>query len=192
MVKSLTEAYGKEPTPEEIFYYVYGILYSNTYRKKYAEFLKIDFPRIPFTKDRSLFLKIGELGKQLVDLHLLKFPEPEKPVARFQGEGDGKVEKPVYKEKEKRVYINGTQYFEGIEKEVWTYQVGGYQVMDKWLKDRKGALLSHKDIVHYCKIASSLQKTIELQSSLDALYPASEKDAGMNLPLEHPSHFPAN
>jgi predicted helicase len=170
LVKSLAETYGKQVSPEEIFYYIYGILYSETYRKKYAEFLKIDFPRIPFTKDRTLFLKIGELGKQLVDLHLLKSPESAGATAKFEGEGDSKVEKPVYKEKEKRVYINGTQYFEGIEKEVWDYQIGGYQVMNKWLKDRKGTALTHRDIVHYSKISSALQQTIDLQKSLNALY----------------------
>jgi hypothetical protein len=170
LVRSLAETYGKQVSPEEIFYYIYGVLYSDTYRKKYAEFLKIDFPRIPFTKDHTLFLKIGELGKQLVDLHLLKSPETAGAGAKFEGEGDGRVEKPVYKEKEKRVYINGTQYFEGIEKKVWSYQVGGYQVMDKWLKDRKGTTLTHKDIVHYCNISSALQQTIDLQKSLDILY----------------------
>ena len=87
----------------------------------------------------------------------------------------GRVEKPVYKEKEKRVYINAGQYFEGIEKEVWNYQIGGYQVMDKWLKSRKGRALSYEDIVHYCKIAAALQNTIAIQKMLDTLYSEAER-----------------
>ncbi len=175
LLKALAETYGKQPSPEEIFYYIYGILYSNIYRKKYAEFLKIDFPRIPFTKDRELFIKIGGLGRKLVDLHLMRQGEPADTSIKFQGQGENTVEKPVYKETEKRVYINKAQYFEGVEKDVWTYQVGGYQVMDKWLKDRKGRPLTHTDIVHYCNIASSLQKTLSIQQSMDTLYPAAEK-----------------
>jgi len=172
----LCRVYKKESFPEQILYYIYGILYSNTYRAKYTEFLKIDFPRIPFTKDYKLFKKIGEYGKKLVDLHLLKSEELDPPVARFQGEGDYKVEKPKYEEKERRVYINQNQYFEGIEKEVWEYQIGGYQVLDKWLKDRKAKILSLDDIKHYCKVVTALAKTIEIQKEIDNLYLKVEKE----------------
>ncbi|MCK4244993.1 MAG: DNA methyltransferase, partial [Candidatus Omnitrophica bacterium] len=174
-VKSLTETFGRQPTPEEVFYYIYAILYSDTYRLKYAEFLKIDFPRIPFTKDYNLFIKIGKLGKRLVDLHLLKSDEPSSSVAKFQGTGNNKVEKPKYNEKEKRVYINNNQYFEGIKQEIWNYQIGGYYVLDKWLKSRKGRTLSLTDITHYCNIATSLKKTIEIQKKIDNLYSQVEK-----------------
>ena len=176
LVEALGEAYGGEPAPEAIFYYIYAILYANSYRSKYAEFLKIDFPRVPFTKDYDLFLKIGELGKRLVDLHLMRSAELDDPVARFQGIGDNKVEKPNHNGKEKRAYINKTQYFEGVEEDVWQYQIGGYQVAQKWLKDRKGRPLSLDDIKHYCKVVTALNKTTEVQQQIGALYPEVEKE----------------
>jgi predicted helicase len=202
---ALSEVYKKEPTPvvksrfigEEIFYYIYAVLYSNTYRTKYAEFLKIDFPRIPFTKDYELFGKMAEYGERLVDLHLsacsgdfsrslqgqkrLKFAcglnhRLQVPLAKFQGKGDNKVEKLRYDGKEGRVYINQSQYFEGIAEEVWQYQIGGYQVCDKWLKDRKGKPLSLEEMKQYCKIVTSLQKTIEIQEEIDNIYPEVEEE----------------
>jgi len=178
----LYEIYKKEPTAEEIFYYIYGVLYSNIYRKKYAEFLKIDFPRIPFTKDYKIFEKIGNLGKKLIDLHLLNSNELESSIARFQGEGDNRIAKAKkigrnYNPKEKRVYINkDKQYFEGIEPEVWEYQIGGYKVLDTWLKYRKDRKLSTDDIKHFCKMVTAISKTIEIQKEIDEIYPEVEKD----------------
>jgi len=176
LVKSLAEAYRKEPTPEEILYYIHAVFHSDIYRTKYAEFLKIDFPRIPFTKDYELFNRMGKYGSKLVDLHLLKPAELSNPIAKLQGSGDYQVEKPRYKEKEKRVYINDNQYFEGIEKEVWGYQIGGYQVLDKWLKDRKGRKLSLEDIKHYCQVVTALKRTAEIQKEIDSIYPDVEKE----------------
>jgi len=171
LLSALSKAYGKKPTPEEIFYYIYAVLYANSYRTRYAEFLKTDFPRIPFTKNRKLFLEIGKFGKALVELHLLKSAELNSPMARFQGKGDHRVEKLRYDEGEQRVYINAAQYFEGIEKEVWEYQIGGYQVLEKWLKDRKKKVLSLAEIQHYCRVATALKRTIEIQEEIDRLYP---------------------
>ncbi|HML96595.1 MAG TPA: N-6 DNA methylase [Thermodesulfobacteriota bacterium] len=171
--KTLNEAYGKELTPEEIFYYIYAVLYSNTYRTRYAEFLKIDFPRVPFTKDHALFGKLAGLGEELVNLHLLKSPGLDSPIARFPIAGDNKVDKPSHNDG--RVYINKTQYFDGVEKDVWQYQVGGYQVCSKWLKDRKGRTLTLDDIKHYCKVVTALSKTIEIQTEIDRLYDGVEK-----------------
>jgi predicted helicase len=172
----LTKQYKHAPAPEEIFYYIYAILYSNTYRTKYAEFLKIDFPRIPFTQDYALFTSMAEHGKKLVDLHLLKTPELDSPAAKYEGKGNDRVEKLIYEGKEGRVYINETQYFEGITEEVWQYQIGGYQVLSKWLKDRKGRVLTLDDTKHYSKVAISLKKTIEVQKTIDELYPEIEKE----------------
>jgi hypothetical protein len=173
---SLSANYKKEPTAEEIFYYIYAVLYSNIYRTKYAEFLRIDFPRVPFSKNYKLFSKMAVYGKRLVDLHLLKSTELDPPIAKFQGKGDNKVEKLRYDEKRKQIYFNQNQYFEGVKKEVWEYQIGGYQVLNKWLKDRKGKRLSLDDIKHYCKIVTSLQKTIEVQKTIDDIYPRVEKE----------------
>ena len=169
---ALAVAYKKEPSPEEIFYYVYALLYSNIYRSKYVQFLKVDFPRVPFTKDYKILSRMAELGSHLVELHLLKSEELDNPVARFRGKGENKVDRVRY-EKE-QVYINNDQYFEGVEPEVWQYQVGGYQVCAKWLKDRKGRKLSLEEIKHYCKIVAALRKTISIQKEIDALYPRVE------------------
>jgi hypothetical protein len=174
LIESLAEVYRKEPTPEEIFYYIYGILYSNVYRSKYAEFLKIDFPKVPFTRNYELFRTIGKYGNKLVDLHLMKSAELNNPIVKLQGGGDYGVRKVRYEEKGKQVYINDGQYFEGMEREVWEYQIGGYQVLDKWLKDREK--LSLDDIKHYCQIATALEETIEIQREIDNVYLDTEKD----------------
>ena len=173
---ALSEVFKKAPTPEEILYYIYAVLYSSIYRTKYTEFLELDFPRVPFTKDYELFSKMAEYGQNLVDLHLLKSAEIDQPIAKFQGKGDERVEKLRYDEKEKRAYINESQYFEGITEEVWQYQIGGYQVCNKWLKDRKKRILPLDDIKHYCKIVTTLQKTIEVQKAIDNIYPEVEKE----------------
>ena len=183
-LQALQEAYGRSVTPEEIFLYVYAVFYAPTYRTKYAESLKIDFPRVPFTRKAELFTKVGHLGKRLVDLHLLRSPELDPPLARLQPTGANKVEKPRYSDKERRVYINETQHFEGVEPEVWAYQIGGYQVLDKWLKDRKGRTLNLDDITHYCRVVTALAKTIEIQAEIDVLYPEIEQDI---IIIERPS-----
>jgi len=176
VLKLLVKTYGKQLSPEQIFKYIYAILYSNAYRKKFSEFLKIDFPRIPFTKDYRFFKKMAEYGSRLVDLHLLKYSALDFPIAKFQGEGENRVEKLKYEEKAGLLHINKTQYFEGISKEVWSYQIGGYQVCDKWLKDRKGRELSADEIRSYCRIVTSLKKTIEIQKAIDEIYPEVEKE----------------
>jgi len=160
---------------ESIFYYIYAILYSNIYRGKYQEFLKTDFPRIPFTTDYQSFKGLALLGERLVKLHLLQSNELNYPVAKCEGE-EGRVEKIEYNEKSKLLWINATQFFDGIKAEVWNYQIGGYRVLERWLKDRKGRILSAEDIKHYCRIVTALGKTIEIQKHIDKLYPKVEKN----------------
>ena len=176
--KSLSKAYKKDISPEEIFYYIYAVLYSETYRTKYAEFLKIDFPRVPFTKDYKLFKKMSEYGNRLVDFHLLKSQELDSPIARFQGKVNNRVEKLKYDDKAGVLYINKEQYFEGISQDVWSYQIGGYQVCDKWLKDRKERVLSLDEIQTYCRIVTAIQKTIEIQKAIDKIY--NEVESSLN------------
>jgi predicted helicase len=176
---ALPAAYGKEPTPEDIFHYVYAVLYAPTYREKYAEFLKIDFPRIPFTADFERFQALAVLGKRLANLHLLRSVELDPPAARFQGQGDNRVARSQsqgfrYESKEERVYVNKTQYFEPVPLELWEYQIGGYQVLAKWLKDRQDRLLTLEEIKTYCRIVTAIQRTIALQEEIDALYPEAE------------------
>jgi len=150
---------------KNIFYYIYAVLYSNIYRTKYAEFLKIDFPRIPFTKDYKLFIQLGKLGKQLADLHLLHSDDLRKVIPKFPFTERKKVDKIIYEDG--KVWINNEQYFDGVKENVWKYQIGGYQVCEKWLKDRKERTLTFEEIQTYLKIVTALSKTIKLQKEID-------------------------
>ena len=155
--------------PEDVFHYIYAVFHAPTYRERYAEFLKIDFPRVPLTSNLELFQELAAKGEALVSYHLMDKRGPN--LARFAGEGDGVVDKPKYKQEEGvgRVYINESQYFEGVPEEVWEFYVGGYQVCHKWLKDRKKRVLSFDDIKHYQGIVSALSETIRLMSEVDAV-----------------------
>jgi hypothetical protein len=115
-----------------------------------------------------------EYGEKLVGLHLIKSFEIDPPIAKFQGNGTNKVEKPRYENG--KIFINNDKYFENVKPEVWEYHIGGYQVCEKWLKDRKGKTLSLEDIKHYCKVVTALQKTIEIQQAIDEIYPEVEKE----------------
>jgi predicted helicase len=166
--------------PEDIFHYIYAVFHCPTYRQRYAEFLKIDFPRLPLTCDVKLFRALVAKGAELVALHLLESPTLEKLVTRFPVAGSNEVEKPSYvaewkdasgKTHKGCVFINKTQFFAGIAPDVWDFHIGGYQVLDKWLKDRKGRLLSYDDITHYQKIVVALKETIRLMNEIDATIP---------------------
>jgi predicted helicase len=149
--------------PEDVFYYLYAVFHSLTYRERYAEFLKIDFPRVPLTKNLELFRELVALGEKLVKLHLME--TRGKTMSRFVGRGDNLVDKPRFEDS--KVYINKTQYFEGVPVEAWNFYVGGYQVCEKWLKDRKGRTLSFDDIKHYNTVVSNLYETIVLMGQID-------------------------
>lgn len=158
--------------PEDIFDYMYAVFHSPTYRERYSEFLKIDFPRLPLTSNRELFRNLCAHGGELVGLHLME--SRGKPITGYPVDGDHVVEKVRYSEPGQgwdkgRVWINKTQYFEGVPKEVWEFRIGGYQVCHKWLKDRKGRELSFNDIDHYQGIVSALFETIRLMSEIDKI-----------------------
>ena len=178
----LENTYGKRPSPEKVLYYTYGVLYAPAYRQTYAEFLKSDFPRIPFTRDDDLFTRLAESGKELADLHLMRSDKLNDPMARFQGDGNNVIAKSKkvgrdYRPDEERVYINEDgQYFEGIQEEVWNCQIGGYQVLDKWLYDRRERRLGNEEIQHYCRIVTALYHTLDLQKRIDEVYPAVEEN----------------
>ena len=157
--------------PEDVFHYAYAVFYSPAYRKRYAEFLKMDFPRLPLTSDAALFRKLCALGEEIVGLHLMeRLPKAQ---ARYPIAGDNAVKNVRYAEPagktQGRVWINATQYFENVPPDVWEYHVGGYQVCQKWLKDRKGRQLSYDDLTHYRGIVAALSRTIELQAEIDEL-----------------------
>jgi predicted helicase len=156
----------------DIFYYIYSIFYSPSYRTRYAEFLKRDFPRIPLTSNKTLFRSLCKLGEQLVGLHLMDTFGPD--ITSYRIDGDHLVEKVRYTEpgqgaKHGRVWINKTQYFEGVTPEVWQFMIGGYQVCEKWLKDRKRRNLTDDDIVHYQRLVSALSETIKIMAEIDAV-----------------------
>ena len=169
-LQAVKEALGTDPTPEEILYYIYAVLYSHTYRKRYEEFLKIDFPRVPLPLDLEKFKNLSELGKELVELHLLKHPSLSETEIGFPVSGSNKVEKVSYDEETRRVYFNKEQYFSGISKAVWEYRIGAYQVMAKYLKDRKGRELSLGVIEHYRMVAKAIARTIEVQGEVDMVF----------------------
>ena len=170
LIEALKSAYKKQASPEEIFYYIYAVLYSNTYRKNYAEFLKTDFPRVPFTKDYKLFNKLAEKGEELVELHLLKSKKLSKLIAKCEGSGNLRVLKVTYDQKKEHVHINPEKWFTGVHPEVWEYRIGGYQVSEKWLKDRKGKELSSEEVAHYARVVTAIAETISIQRSLHDLF----------------------
>ncbi len=157
--------------PEAVFYYAYAIFHSPAYRERYAEFLKRDFPRLPLTSDRALFAALVAKGRELVGLHLMSSPTLDHLVTRFPESGDNAVEKVRYDSANRRVYINKQQYFDGVPEEVWGFRVGGYQVLDKWLKDRRGRTLSFADVQHYQRIVVALVETRRLMREIDEMIP---------------------
>jgi hypothetical protein len=172
---ALAKAYKKPPKAEAIFNYIYAIFFSKAYRKKYEEPLKIDFPRVPLTADFRVFQDLADNGEELTDLHLLRSKKLDKPVSRCEGPGGLSVGAPIYNPEQKRIYLNRGKYFAPVSPDVWEYRVGGYQVAQKWLKDRKGKTLSSEDVSHYCRVLTALAETIRIQPSLDDLFAAVEE-----------------
>jgi hypothetical protein len=170
--------------PEDVFHYVYAMLHSPAFRSRYAEFLKSDFPRLPFTGDLGLFRSLVKHGAELVSLHLLKhrtLDDPANFLATWPIDGDNRVENVRFEEERERdralpptgrVFVNRTQYFDRVPSDVWRVRVGGYQVCDKWLKDRKGRLLSYDDIQCYQKVLLAIAETVRLMRTIDETIPS--------------------
>jgi predicted helicase len=170
----ITNKLGYTPTPEAIFYYIYAIFHSPTYRTRYAEFLKIDFPRVPITSDDQLFRKLGEYGEELVALHLMKSPKLDQHLTQIIDKGGEFIVDaghPKYTDGEVIINKKGDR-FTGVPKSVWEFYVGGYQVCHKWLKDRKGRQLSPEDLNHYQKIIVALSETMQIMNAIDAAIPS--------------------
>lgn len=170
-LKAVKDSLGLSPSPEDIFRYAYAVFHSPTYRNRYGGFLKIDFPRLPLTSDKKLFKALAAKGAELAALHLMESPTLEISPAKFETPGTRLVEKVFYDEKAHQVRINSEQFFSGVEKKVWEFQIGGYQVCEKWMKDRKGRKLSAEDVRHYQKIVAAIHQTIRLMAEIDALIP---------------------
>jgi hypothetical protein len=154
-------------TPEDIFHYAYAVFHSPGYRSRYAEFLKIDFPRLPLTGNLELFRALARLGGELTALHLLESPKLDKPITEFIGGRNPEVEKISWSSD--TVWVDKAQAtgFRGVREDVWNFHIGGYQVCEKWLKDRKGRTLTKDDLAHYQKIVVALSETIRLMAEID-------------------------
>jgi predicted helicase len=156
-------------TPEDVVHYTYAILHSPSYRNRYAEFLKLDFPRLPLTSSIDLFRAVVHLGGDLVSLHLLDSPKLERPITTCAGRANPEVEKVSFTRETVWLDKPQTRGFRGVPEEVWNFHIGGYQVCEKWLKDRRGRTLSDEDIKHYQRIVVALNETIRLMGEIDAV-----------------------
>jgi predicted helicase len=169
---SLTFTNEKETTkdtfaPIDTLDYIYAVLHSPTYREKYKEFLKIDFPRVPFPKDKVIFWQLAKLGAEIRQIHLLESPTVEKYITQYPEDGNNVVVKTKYENG--KVYINDTQYFDNVPQIAWDFYIGGYQPAQKWLKDRKERKLEFDDILHYQKIIVALSETDRLMKEIDKI-----------------------
>lgn len=167
--------------PTDILDYIYAVLHSPSYREKYKEFLKIDFPRVPYPKNQRQFIDLVDLGSQLRQIHLLESEVVDKLITQYPVDGDNVVTKPkfvavtssaeqsgAYREAG-NVFINETQYFANVPLVAWNFYIGGYQPAQKWLKDRKDRELSYEDIRHYQKIIVALTETDRLMKQIDTI-----------------------
>ena len=163
-------------SPEEILAYIYAILYSPKYRERYYEFLRYGFPRIPLPQDIEHFRTLAALGQRLIDCHLLRDISPAEAaptgtrvptVHRFEGEGDGIVAQVRYSDGQVR--INPSQSFTDVPLAVWEYEIGAYQVCEKWLKDRRGAALSHTEVRQYRAILVAVAETLRVMEAIDGV-----------------------
>ncbi|PPS21282.1 type ISP restriction/modification enzyme [Brachyspira murdochii] len=164
----IDKKYGFHFSPEEILGYIYAILFHKTYRTKYIDFLKIDFPKIPFTDSKDIFIKLSSLGTKLYNLHLMKDNDLNADIGEglYKDDKNNKIEKPLYNEKENRLFINKSLYFDNVSKEVWLYKIGGYQVLDKYLKSHKGEDI---DYSYFQKIIQVLHKSLIIESEISAI-----------------------
>ncbi|APC92020.1 MULTISPECIES: type ISP restriction/modification enzyme [Francisella] len=159
-------SYSKTFAPIDIFDYIYAVLHSPSYREKYKEFLKIDFPRVPYPTIDT-FWQLVELGGQLRQIHLLESPVVTNYTTSYPIDGDNTIDKLSYKDG--KVYINKEQYFDTVPEVAWNFYIGGYQPAQKWLKDRKGRELNFEDILHYQKIIVALIETDRLMQEIDTI-----------------------
>lgn len=162
--QKFNNAIGRGTTPEELLAYIYAVLHSPSYRERYKEFLNVDFPRIPLPTSESEFVRLAQIGQQLIDLHMMRNTQNWKCDTTFPEPGSQQID--MLKWKDKQVWINKQQYFGNVPEEVWNFYIGGYQPAQKWLKDRKGRTLVFDDIKHYLYIIHALAETIKLMQKI--------------------------
>ncbi|MFM6025668.1 MAG: type ISP restriction/modification enzyme, partial [Dolichospermum sp.] len=153
--------------PEDIFNYIYAVFHSPNYRQRYAEFLKIDFPRVPLTSNSALFWELVIKGDKLVKYHLMK--ETGTEISTYPIPGSNIVEQVKYNENHQQISINSEQYFDQVPPQIWNFYIGGYQVCQKWLKDRKGRELTFDDLTHYQNIISIISETMKIMEDIDQI-----------------------
>lgn len=162
--QKFNNAIGRVTSPEELLAYIYAVLHSPSYRERYKEFLKVDFPRIPLPTSESEFVRFAQIGQQLINLHMMRNTQNWKCDTTFPEPGSQQID--MLKWKDKQVWINKQQYFGNVPEEVWDFYIGGYQPAQKWLKDRKGRTLVFDDIKHYLYIIHALAETIKLMQKI--------------------------
>ncbi|REC55077.1 DNA methyltransferase [Chryseobacterium piscium] len=168
LVIDLAEGYDGTFAPVDLLDYIYAVLHSPKYRETYKEFLKIDFPRIPYPIDQKSFWELVYLGRQIRELHLLESEKVTDFISSYPEDGSNVVTKPSYKNGS--VYINDTQYFANVPEMAWNFYIGGYQPAQKWLKDRRDMELSYDDIIHYNKMIVALTETDRLMKEIDRVF----------------------
>ncbi|MBU3934739.1 N-6 DNA methylase [Patescibacteria group bacterium] len=164
IVNKIEEIAG-EVSPEDILDYIYAVLHSPNYREKYKEFLKIDFPRVPYPKNKREFVMLAKMGEELRKMHLMEGAEMDKLITIYPESGNNEVEKVEYENG--KVFINEKQYFGRVPEVAWNFYIGGYQPAQKWLKDRKGRRLTNDEIEHYQKIIVALVGTDKIMKKID-------------------------
>ncbi|HEB7711867.1 TPA: DNA methyltransferase [Campylobacter jejuni] len=166
----IDELYKEKFSPEDILGYIYAVLFHKIYREKYLDFLKIDFPKIPFTKDKNTFKNLSKLGLKLVNLHLLKNDELDFNVgeALFKDikNKNFKIQKIKYNKDTKELFINESLYFNKVSPEIYEFKIGGYAVLDKYLKSHKEEDIDHK---HFTLIIQTLDETLKIQDEISKI-----------------------
>jgi predicted helicase len=165
ILKKLSACIGEIVSPEKLLHYIYGVFFSTAYRTKFADFLKSDYPRVPIVNDSQLFRVVAEIGEELVNLHLMKTTLSSN--IAFNVQGSNVVESINYFEN--KVYINKTQFFEGIPADAWAFTIGAYQVLEKWLKSRKNKQLAGEEIEQFIQIVEIAKRTLLLMRRLDEI-----------------------
>lgn len=175
--KWLDERYTHHYEAEEVVGYVYAVLHAPTYRERYTDFLGIDFPRVPFPEDNTGFEALSALGWDLIQKHL-QYDVPPEGLGSYQGDGDNEVRKLRYAETEQAIWINETQRFAPVPPVVWEFHIGGYQVLAKYLKERKGHKLTLDEMNNVESVVNVLAFTIEQMAKIDEAYCAAFPQQG--------------
>ena len=150
---------------EDLFYYIYAYLYSNKYRTRYAQFLKSDYPRIPYPASNDIFWALSKLGQRLCAIHIIDDNTSVEP--HFCTVGGNNVDKPKWKDD--KVYINKESYFYDVSEVTWNFMIGGYSPLQRWFKERKGMALEQEDILHYQRMINAIDATQRIMDDIDAV-----------------------